>query len=112
LQALDAILFAIQTGDVHQGGDGFFGTGGLADHMQPTGQQARLNLHQLDVDFAHQIIPFFGGHLGGIQKAGLPRSVTTWLRQFGTSLSRLQTRAVSTMALTICTARPLSLLPW
>ena len=34
--------------------------------MKTAGQQARLDLHQLDVDLAHQGIPLFSSHLLGL----------------------------------------------
>ncbi len=66
-QAEDALFAAIEAGDVDQSGDRLLRTGGLADHMQPTGQQARLNFHQLAVHLPHQLIPLVCGHGLGIR---------------------------------------------
>jgi hypothetical protein len=66
LQAHDAFLFAIQPGNVDQGGDRLLSGWGLANHVQPTGQQARLDFHQLDVDLAHQVAAIVRRQFAGI----------------------------------------------
>jgi len=65
--ALDAIIGMIQLGDVDQGGDGLLGGGWDADRMQSTGEETALDLHDLGVYLAGDVVVLCKVHILGIE---------------------------------------------
>eukprot|EP00964_Phaeocystis_antarctica_P011942 scaffold6584_cov98-Phaeocystis_antarctica.AAC.2 len=55
-QRLDLVLGPVDGDDIDQRGDGLFGRGRHAYGVQATRQQARLDLHDLAVDLAHDVV--------------------------------------------------------
>ena len=52
---------AVQLSNVDQGGNGLLRGGGAPHDVQPAGQQAGLNLHELAVHAAHDGVPLIDG---------------------------------------------------
>mmetsp|Transcript_27247 Transcript_27247/g.59503 ORF Transcript_27247/g.59503 Transcript_27247/m.59503 type:complete len:1448 (-) Transcript_27247:88-4431(-) len=67
-EADQVVLGAVDRGDVHQGGHRLLSGGRAAHHVQAAGQQAGLNLHELPVDRADNVVALLVGqvlrHLG------------------------------------------------
>eukprot|EP00964_Phaeocystis_antarctica_P011943 scaffold6585_cov34-Phaeocystis_antarctica.AAC.1 len=55
-QRLDLVLGPVDGDDVDQRGDGLLGRGRHANGVQATRQQTRLDLHDLAVDLAHDVV--------------------------------------------------------
>ena len=65
-QGAESVVITLEGGDVHQGGDRFFGGGGLADGVQAAGQQPAFDLHQLAIHRANHGVACIEIQVGGI----------------------------------------------
>ena len=66
-QPQNLLLFAIETGNIHQRRHRLFRRRGLADDVQPAGQQPRFDFHQPPIHRTDDVIPFLGCQILGIR---------------------------------------------